>query len=60
MPKYQAGQGVVSINDDGNAEHGVIKEYLGDNDGEWYLVRVNGLDEEWHESIFTTEVAHER
>lgn len=57
MPKYEEGQGVVSLNEDGDAEHGVIKQYLGEDavSGNWYLVRVNGLDEQWHDSIFTTE-----
>lgn len=58
QPKYQAGQGVVSLNEEGDYEHGVIKQYLGDKQGDWYLVRANGLDEEWHESIFTSEVEH--
>lgn len=47
MPKYEVDQKVCTV-ENGDRIEGVVKEHLGDD---WYRVRVDGLDEEWHESI---------
>lgn len=46
--KYVIDQIVYTTNEDGSHEEGTIKAFLGDG---WYTVRIDGLDEMWHDEV---------